>query len=406
MNSQTLVSIIIPVYNVAPYIEACIKSIQVQTYSNLEIIIINDGSTDGSGEICEEIAKSDDRIQVVKQENSGVVMARRKGVEFSSGKYILFVDGDDWIEPETVEFVLTNIGLAEMLSFGVYKEVLSNSSVERYDEFPEGLYLGELQIAEILKNMIYDFSQNLLQRLTPWGCNKLFLSDLVKEVYQEIDPEITLAEDTVFIYKCLLRCKSIVISHHCFYHYRYRKESAIHAVNREVLISINKVYLSLYAEFREHSMGDNLLLQLQKWVLLMNYWAINSYMGFDRRIYIPEFVVNLSDLENKKIILYGAGKVGKIAYEQLKKFGYEIVLWVDKNYKYYQDINMPVVAVERLMDKEYDLIYIAVSEQEVAERIKIELIEKGISGNKLIWKEPMKIFDYSECRKKEGVKLK
>lgn len=150
MNSQTLVSIIIPVYNVAPYIEACIKSIQVQTYSNLEIIIINDGSTDGSGEICEEIAKSDDRIQVVKQENSGVVMARRKGVEFSSGKYILFVDGDDWIEPETVEFVLTNIGLAEMLSFGVYKEVLSNSSVERYDEFPEGLYLGELQIAEIL----------------------------------------------------------------------------------------------------------------------------------------------------------------------------------------------------------------------------------------------------------------
>lgn len=333
-------------------------------------------------------------------------MARRKGVEFSSGKYILFVDGDDWIEPETVEFVLTNIGLAEMLSFGVYKEVLSNSSVERYDEFPEGLYLGELQIAEILKNMIYDFSQNLLQRLTPWGWNKLFLSDLVKEVYQEIDPEITLAEDTVFIYKCLLRCKSIVISHHCFYHYRYRKESAIHAVNREVLISINKVYLSLYAEFREHSMGDNLLLQLQKWVLLMNYWAINSYMGFDRRIYIPEFVVNLSDLENKKIILYGAGKVGKIAYEQLKKFGYEIVLWVDKNYKYYQDINMPVVAVERLMDKEYDLIYIAVSEQEVAERIKIELIEKGISGNKLIWKEPMKIFDYSECRKKEGVKLK
>ena len=138
----------------------------------------------------------------------------------------------------------------------------------------------------------------------------------------------------------------------------------------------------------------------------MNYWAINRYMDFDKRIYIPEFVVNLSDLENKKIILYGAGKVGKIAYEQLKKFGYEIVLWVDKNYKYYQDINMSVVAVERLMNKEYDLIYIAVSEQEVAKKIKIELIEKGIPGNKLIWKEPMKIFDYNECRKDERVKLR
>lgn len=399
-NKNPLVSIIVPVYNLAPYIEKCIQSIQEQTYKNLEIIVIDDGSTDDSSRICDKIAVNDKRIKVIHQNNLGVVMARKKGVELAKGKYISFVDGDDWIEPEMFKFMLTNIGQAEIFSLGVYEEISSDDIVERYDKFPEGLYAGELQIAEILENMIYDFSQKLVQRLTPWGWNKLFVYDLAKRVYQEIDPEITLAEDTVFVYKCLLRCKSIVISHNCFYHYRYRKESAVHAVNTHILISINKVYLTLYTEFREHAMCDSLLLQLQRWILLLNYWAMNNYMGFDKRIYFPEFVVNLSGLDNKKIIVYGAGKVGKIAYRQLKEFGYDIVLWVDKNDKYYQEVNMPVAAtdrLERLENKDFDLIYIAVSEQKVADKIKIELLEKGIPKNKLVWKEPMKIFDYNKC---------
>ncbi len=402
-NKNPLVSIVVPVYNVSLYIEKCIKSIQEQSYENLDIILIDDGSTDGTSEICDKIAENDMRIKVVHQKNSGVVRARKRGVELAKGKYISFVDGDDWIEPDMIKFMLNNIREAEILSLGVYEEVAPDNIAVRYDEFPEGLYIGESQIAEILRNMIYDFAQDRLQRLTPWGWNKLFLSVLIKKIYQEIDPEITIAEDTVFVYKCLLRCKSIVISHNCFYHYQYREESAVHTANPHMLISINKIYLALYTEFNKHPMSESLLLQLQKWVLLMDYWAVNIYSGFDKRIYIPEFVANLSGLENKKIILYGAGKVGKTAYEQLKKFGYNIVSWVDKNFKYYQNINLPVTTPHRLADKDFDLIYIAVSDQEVAEKIKMELLAKGIPYNKLIWKEPMKIFDYSECRRMKGL---
>ena len=96
-NKNPLVSIIIPVYNLAPYIEECIQSIQKQSYENLEIIIIDDGSIDSSSEICDKIATNDTRIKVIHQNNSGVVMARKKGVELARGKYISFVDGDDWI---------------------------------------------------------------------------------------------------------------------------------------------------------------------------------------------------------------------------------------------------------------------------------------------------------------------
>ena len=101
--AKELVSIIVPVYNVAPYIRKCIESIQRQTYQKIEIIVVDDGSGDCSGEICEDMAMHDSRIKMIRQENAGVVTARCRGVEGADGKYIMFIDGDDWIEPAMVE---------------------------------------------------------------------------------------------------------------------------------------------------------------------------------------------------------------------------------------------------------------------------------------------------------------
>lgn len=389
-----LVSVIVPVYNLASYIEECIKSIQKQTYQNLEIIIVDDGSTDGSGELCDKIALDDSRIKVIHQRNAGVVAARGRGTKESTGTYISFVDGDDWIESDMIETMVEQIGNADLITTGVYEQVSPVKIVERYDEFPEGIYTGKTQMFSILSKMIYDDDKPHLQPLTPWGVNKLFLSALVKDIYQELDPNITFAEDAVFVYKYLLRCNSIVISHQPFYHYRYRKNSALHKVNNRMLININCVYLALETDFRKHRLGDCLLRQLQKWIMIMDCWAINSYMGFDERIGIPEFVADISNLEGKRLILYGAGKVGKAAYAQLKKFGYQVVLWVDKNYEHYQSMDMLVTKPEEILHSEYDVIYIAVREQSVAEKIKDELSEKGISRDCMVWKEPMHIFEF------------
>ena len=111
-NSNKLVSIIVPVYNVADYLERCVESLVLQTYTNLEIILVDDGSTDKSGEICEELARSDERIHVFHKKNGGLSDARNYGIEHCSGEFITFVDSDDRIDLKACENLL-NTALLE-----------------------------------------------------------------------------------------------------------------------------------------------------------------------------------------------------------------------------------------------------------------------------------------------------
>ena len=101
-----LVSVIVPVYNVEKYLKKCVDSILSQSYQNIEVILINDGSLDGSGEICEAYAQKDERIKYITQNNSGLGKTRNRGVEEASGKYLLFVDSDDYIENTMIILVL------------------------------------------------------------------------------------------------------------------------------------------------------------------------------------------------------------------------------------------------------------------------------------------------------------
>ena len=104
-----LISVIVPIYNVALYLEKCINSIIHQTYKNIEIILVDDGATDGSGAICDEYKNKDNRIKVIHKNNGGPASARKAGARIASGKYIGFVDGDDWIESEMYEKLLAYV---------------------------------------------------------------------------------------------------------------------------------------------------------------------------------------------------------------------------------------------------------------------------------------------------------
>lgn len=101
-----LISVIVPVYNVKNYLKQCVQSIVGQTYKNLEIILIDDGSTDGSGELCDILKKTDERIKVIHEENSGLSEARNTGLNAARGKYIGFVDSDDYIEPNMYDILI------------------------------------------------------------------------------------------------------------------------------------------------------------------------------------------------------------------------------------------------------------------------------------------------------------
>ena len=107
--AKPLISIIIPIYNVEKYLPVCLDSILAQTYKNLEIILVDDGSPDGSGTICDEYASRDSRFVVVHQKNGGVSVARNTGLDHATGDYIGIVDPDDWIEPNMYEVMMNNI---------------------------------------------------------------------------------------------------------------------------------------------------------------------------------------------------------------------------------------------------------------------------------------------------------
>lgn len=124
-KTYPLVSVIIPIYNVEPFLETCIASISKQSHANLEMILINDGSTDGCGRICRESAKQEKRIQVIEQENAGVSSARNAGLKIAQGEFVLFVDPDDWIERNAIEKLVTGMTSDDIdLVIGSFSNIL------------------------------------------------------------------------------------------------------------------------------------------------------------------------------------------------------------------------------------------------------------------------------------------
>lgn len=378
-------SIIIPIYNTELYLPACLQSITAQTCPEMEILLIDDGSTDGSGQICQEFAGKDKRIIYIRQENKGLIGARRTGAEHASGEFLMYVDSDDWIDNGMADFLVQQIGDADMATAGVHYETGPGMVVEYLDQYPEGEYRGA-EKEFLLKTMLYDTDSDTLQRLTPWIWNKLYRTELVRQVYRNLDADNDFAEDAVFLYNYLIISGSVRICHKCFYHYRYRMDSMFHGGNPHMLSDINKAYLALVPGFEKHPLRESLMSQLQRWVSVTAIMAVNGGMGFASGIHIPEFLIDTDGLRGKRIVLYGAGKAGRDYFRQLVKMEYDVVLWVDSNDSEIENVRKPRV----ILETEYDVILLSVSRPEYVESIKQSLKEIGVGEEKVLWKVPVR----------------
>ena len=151
--NNPLVTVIVPVYKVEPYLRRCLDSIVNQTYKNLEIILIDDGSPDNCGVICDEYAENDKRIKVIHKENGGVSRARNEGINVARGEYIAFVDSDDYIEPDLVEksCIAVEKSGSDFLKFGIYEEYYKSNGelLSREEVTPDNFIVNT-------KSEIYD----------------------------------------------------------------------------------------------------------------------------------------------------------------------------------------------------------------------------------------------------------
>ena len=218
-----LVSVIVPIYGVANYLEKCIESIINQTYENLEIILVDDGSNDGSALICDEYARKDDRIIVIHKENGGLVSARKAGVEICNGSYTAYVDGDDWIEPNYIE------KMKRVQSEYSADLVLCNCIREGKDRvigdlfFAEGFYNRKQLEKNIFPKMIFTGKFDEFG-LSP-NIYKLYNTDLLRDHQKRVPDNLTLGEDAALFYPMVIHCDSIYILDDPLYHYRFNDES-------------------------------------------------------------------------------------------------------------------------------------------------------------------------------------
>lgn len=222
---KTKVSVIVPVYNVPKkYLEKCVSSLVNQTLNDIEIILVDDGTPDTSGKLCDDFAKKDIRIKVIHQENKGLCGARNAGVKSSIGEWISFVDGDDWIEPDAYE-KLYNIGTknnVDVVMFGYVKDYPSKSVIMHYDKYFENkkVYNTSEDIT-YLQKMILNYNANCAMAPTK------FIRKSVIEKYNIYHDEKLRqgAEGIEFNIRLFSKIKSALFLNETFYHYIYNDES-------------------------------------------------------------------------------------------------------------------------------------------------------------------------------------
>lgn len=244
------ISIIVPVYNTEKYLEQCLNSLINQTYSNLEIIIVNDGSKDNSEQIISGFAKRDFRIKVIKQNNSGLSAARNKGLEYASGEYVLFVDSDDWIDQSTCEEALKAVSQynADLVMWS-YKREYADCTKTTFLFENERLIWNEQNMQELYQRLIGLTGRQLSQPqkidsiVTAWG--KLYKRECIKEI-RFVDTKEIGTEDALFNIQAFGNFRTAVYIPDPFSHYRKdNMESLTHTYKKNLPGQWERLYLRI-----------------------------------------------------------------------------------------------------------------------------------------------------------------
>ena len=213
MNNTDLISVIIPVYNVEQYLNRCVDSVINQTYKNLEIILIDDGSTDNSGKICDEYALKDNRIKIVHKQNAGVSSARNEGLKIAKGDYVGFVDSDDYIEKDMYE-VLHNSLIENKTEISCCDFFAFNKKENKYVPCFDTTINGVLSINETL-NTKSGHGGNL------WS--KLYSKKVISDI--RFNENLSFGEDYMFVMNAFFKAKRIAFSKDAKYYYYYNVNS-------------------------------------------------------------------------------------------------------------------------------------------------------------------------------------
>lgn len=263
---QDLISIIIPVYNTAEYLKDCLRSVCGQTHRNLEIICVDDGSTDGSGSIVDEFAAQDDRIMVMHRENGGEGAARNTGLGIAHGAYIGFVDSDDWIESDMYESLLAALHEfgADMAACRYFKD-MAGACVDVQNDKP-------VQPSPWNRDMLlrYVYHRDAYRGVTGYIVCKLYRREILQDregKWTRFDESLALGTDILYFAEAAIRAKRTAYIDKAYYHYLQRETSSFHSQDERKWKQMIVTYRRLLSRLEKADVPEDVLLFVKRFLV-------------------------------------------------------------------------------------------------------------------------------------------
>lgn len=379
---MSLISIVVPVYNRENFLEKCLKSIMNQTYKNIEIICVDDGSTDNSLNVLNDYAKLDNRIVVLKKENGGPNSARKYGVQRASGKYVAFVDSDDWIDLDMYESMMsavpTNIrGTDSLHDIGLISCgncIEGHYQTETFDDVDYPIY-DKSNIYLLREKAFYNLKDKCPGVRGTIG-NKLFLKNSLLNVLESMPDNLCVAEDKLMAISYLLDCESAVFIKKPLYHWRINHNSISRAQKNNYLNDVQNTYNYLQHLYKHPNFTESMKLQSEIYMihLLMN--GINRALGFKTSNFLridPQWMDEI--LENAQIMFYGGGELAEQYKSQLRN--------IRKDVKIVKDMGFNIPSLQDFCG--CDQVVIGIKNEGEANKVRNQLISIGIPEKNILW---------------------
>ena len=406
-NPKPRVSVIVPIYKGEQYLPQCVDSLIAQTLTNIEIILVNDGSPDACPEICDAYATKDKRIKVIHKANGGLVSARKAGLAASSGDFIGYVDGDDWVEPEMYETLLDSALRygADVVAAG-HKEELEGIVVEvLHNPVACGVYHGDRLVKEIYPKMLYsgNFSQF---GVFSYVWNKLFRREIVFDNQMRVDDRIFIGEDASCVYPSLLDSKVVYVTDAAHYHYRQRVDSSIKTRENALdeIKKLNIMYQYMKQRFSESEYADIILHQID--FFLLSLLTVRS----DGRIFDGNTQDELCPFKEVRsggrIVICGAGTFGQHLCRRLQRSQHtQVIGWVDELFEEHRRLGLAVSPLTSIREMEYDHVLVAFIDETVSNAAAKKLSALGVPKQKIARVSHYKEADVPKLLREFGMEI-
>lgn len=382
MNEK--LGIVVPAYNSSEYISQCIESILGQTYTNIVLAVVDDGSTDDTLSIARKYESMHRNMLVISQENSGPVKARISGIKaLEDCEYITFVDSDDWIDERMYEDLMSLMLQydSDLVCSGIFRYYHDDYIIEQHDKMEQGyidLKSGGKSVVDFLGYRERKNDTSVDASL----CTKIFRREKIMEVYKKAENlKIHYGDDAAIIYPYIMLCESVYCTHRVYYYHRMKKEAAYYAKGEDYFEKLVRFYNYMLGCFREDKNHFPELLEELDYCFIhgaeFRKTLYETGSGGSNRYLFPFGKVK----RGEDIIIYGQGTVGKGYVEQIYKTEYcNIVATVDQ-YSEAADLH----TLTDIKELKFDHVIIAITDINMKRQIAEDMIHIcGIPAEKII----------------------